>query len=51
MQQLRQVIRTMSREFDTLFYDASQYKFYEKITKKGTTYYRLLPWHEMKLKY
>jgi hypothetical protein len=43
MQQLRQVIRIMGREFDTLFYDEFQHNFYEKVTKKANTFYRLLP--------
>jgi hypothetical protein len=41
----------MDCEFDTLFYDESQHNFYEKITKKANTFYRLLPWHGMKLTY
>jgi hypothetical protein len=39
------------RQFDTLFYDAAQRNFYEQITKKGVTHYRLLPWYEMKQQY
>jgi hypothetical protein len=51
MQQLRQVLWIMGCRFDTLFYDAVQHNFYEQITKKGVTHYRLLPWREMKQQY
>jgi hypothetical protein len=51
MQQLRQVITIMNRDFDTLLYDESNGNFYEKITRKTNTFYRLLSWHAMKLTY
>jgi hypothetical protein len=51
MQQLRQVLKIMSRDFDNLYYETDLESFFEKVTKKGCTYFRLIPWHEMKQQY